>query len=155
MVSVSNSHQYSYAIHIVTIVMSQKLETRKWYTVLFMENMISSYLRVMASRKRGVTMRCHSTCILSHFRPVQLFVTTWTVGCQTSLSMGFSRQEYWNGLPCPPPGDLPDPGIEPAPLMSVALAEKFFTTSTTWEAPMRCHPTVLQILSIHHQLVMT
>ena len=45
--------------------------------------------------------------------------------------MGFSRQEYWNGLPCPPPGDLPDPGIEP---VSLTLAGKFFTTSSTWEA---------------------
>ena len=80
-------------------------------------------------------MRCHSLCILSHFRRVWPFVTTWTVACQTSLSMGFSREEYWNGLPCPPPGDLLDPGIEPASLMSLALADKFFTTSTTWEAP--------------------
>ena len=41
------------------------------------------------------------------------FATPWTVACQASLSMGFSRQEYWSGLPFPPPGDLPDPGIEP------------------------------------------
>ena len=39
--------------------------------------------------------------------------TPWTVACQAPLSMGFSRQEYWSGLPCPSPGDLPDPGIEP------------------------------------------
>ena len=45
-------------------------------------------------------------------------VITWTVACQAPLAMGFSRQEYWSGLPCPPPGDLPDPGIEPR---SVAL----------------------------------
>ena len=44
---------------------------------------------------------------------VQLFVTPWTVAHQAPLSMGFSRQEHWSGLPCPPPGDLPDPGIEP------------------------------------------
>ena len=49
------------------------------------------------------------------------------------LSMGFSRQEYWNGLPCPPPGDLPDPGTEPTSLMSPALAGGFFTTNATWE----------------------
>ena len=47
--------------------------------------------------------------------------------------MEFSRQEYWSGLPCPPPGDLPIPGIEPSSLMSPALAGGFFTTSTTWE----------------------
>ena len=49
--------------------------------------------------------------------------------------MEFSRQEYWSGLPCPPPGDLPHPGIGLAPLLSLALAGGFFTTSTTWEAP--------------------
>ena len=48
--------------------------------------------------------------------------------------MGFLRQEYWGGLPCPPPGDLPKPGIEPMSLMSPALAGKFFTTSATQEA---------------------
>ena len=51
-----------------------------------------------------------------------------------SLSMGFSRQEYQSGLPCPPPGDLPDPGIELASLESPALAGRFFTNSATWEA---------------------
>ena len=44
---------------------------------------------------------------------VQFFVTTWTAACQAPLSLGFSRQEYWSGLPCPPPLDLPNPGIEP------------------------------------------
>ena len=48
--------------------------------------------------------------LLSH---VQLFVTPWTAACQAPLSMGFSKQEYWSGLPFPSPGDLPDPGIEP------------------------------------------
>ena len=48
--------------------------------------------------------------------------------------MGFSRQECWSGLPCPPPGDLPDPGIEPTSLMSPALAGGFLTTTATWEA---------------------
>ena len=50
--------------------------------------------------------------------------------------MGFSRQEYWSGLPCPPPGDLSNPGIEPTSLMSPALTGRFFTTSATWEAPI-------------------
>ena len=53
---------------------------------------------------------------------------------QALLSMGFSRQEYWSGLPCPPPEDLPDPGIEPMSLKSPALASGFFTTSATWKA---------------------
>ena len=50
-------------------------------------------------------------CMLSRFSHVQLFVTLWTVTCQVPLSTGFSRQEYWSGLPCPLPGDLPDSGI--------------------------------------------
>ena len=50
---------------------------------------------------------------LSHFSPVWIFATPWTVAHQAPLSIGFSRQESWSGLPCPPPGDLPNPGIEP------------------------------------------
>ena len=66
---------------------------------------------------------------------VGLFATLWTVACQAPLSMGFSKQEHWSGLPCPLPGDLPDPGMEPASLMSPELAGGFFTTSaSTWEA---------------------
>ena len=53
---------------------------------------------------------------------------------QAPLSLGFSKQEYWSEFPCPPPGDLPDPGTEPTSLLSPALAGGFFTTSTTWEA---------------------
>jgi len=66
---------------------------------------------------------------------VQLFETPWTVAHQAPLSIGFSRQEYWSGLPCPPPGDLSDPGIKPASLKSPALAGGFFTTSAIWEVP--------------------
>ena len=73
--------------------------------------------------------------LLSCFSPVQFFVTPWTVAHNAPLSMGFSMQEYWSGLSCPSPGDLPDPGIEPMSLMSPALAAGFFTTITTWEAP--------------------
>ena len=69
----------------------------------------------------------------SHFSRVQLRVTLWTVNCQAPLSLGFSRQEYCSWLPCPPPGDLLNPMIEPWTLMSPALAGEFFTTSTTWE----------------------
>ena len=60
--------------------------------------------------------------------------TLWTVAHQASLSMGFSRQECWSGLPFPSPGDLPEPGIGPTSLMSPSLKGRFFTTSATWEA---------------------
>ena len=53
---------------------------------------------------------------------------------QAPLPLGFSRQEYWSGLPCPPPGDLPDPGIQPVSLISPASAGRLFTSSATWEA---------------------
>ena len=72
--------------------------------------------------------------MLSRFSCVQLFVTLWTVVHQAPLSMGFSRQEYWSGFPCSPPGDLPNPGIEPESPTSPALAGGFFTTSATWKA---------------------
>ena len=62
-------------------------------------------------------------------------VTPWTVAHQAPLSMEFSRQEYLSGLPFPTPEDLPNPGIKPVSLASLALASRFFTTSTTWEAP--------------------
>ena len=58
----------------------------------------------------------------------------WTVALQAPLSMRFSRQEYWNGLLCPPPDDLNNPGIKLVSLMSPALAGRCFTTSATWEA---------------------
>ena len=54
--------------------------------------------------------------MLSRSSHVQLFATLWPAACQAPSSMGFSNQEYWNGLPCPSPGDLPDPGIESARL---------------------------------------
>ena len=72
-----------------------------------------------------------------HAQSLQLCLTLWTVAHKAPLSMGFSRQEYWSGLPCPPPGDLPNLRIKPPSLMSSALASGFFTTCcTTWEAPM-------------------
>ena len=64
-----------------------------------------------------------------------LCYSLWTVARQAPLSMGFSRQEHWSGLPCPPPGHLLDSGIQPACLVSPSLACGFFTTSATWKAP--------------------
>ena len=68
------------------------------------------------------------TCALSRFSCVRLCATLWTVACQTPLSIGFSRPEYWSELPSPPPGDLPDPATEPMSLTPPALAGGFFTT---------------------------
>ena len=81
-------------------------------------------------------METRKVKLLSH---VQLFVSPWAVACQAPLPMGFSRQDYWSALPCPPPGQLPNPGIEPTSLLSPALADGFFTTDTTWEAPTHTH----------------
>ena len=62
-----------------------------------------------------------NACVLSGFSRVRLFVSLWTAACQALLSMGFSGQGYWSGLPCPPPRDLPNPGIEPrSPALQVA-----------------------------------
>ena len=91
--------------------------------------------------------------VLSHFSLVQLFANLWTVAPQAPLSLGFSRQEYWSGLPCLPPGELPDPGIERTSLRSPALASGFLTTSAT--LPMitsKISQLVQQLLSQRVQL---
>ena len=74
--------------------------------------------------------------VLGHFSRVWLSSIQRTVAHQAPLSMGFSRQEHWSGLPFPSPGDLPDPGIKPTSLRSPALAGRLLTTSATWEAPV-------------------
>ena len=74
-------------------------------------------------------------CSVTQLCPILGIPKSWTVACQAPLSMGFPRQEYRSGLSCPPPGDLPDPGIKPMSHASSALAGGFFTTSITWEAP--------------------
>ena len=81
--------------------------------------------------ERGLMCACMQSC----FSCVRLFANLWTLAHQAPLSMGFSRQEPLSWLPCPPPGALPHPGIEPTSLMSPALGSGFFTTSTTWEGP--------------------
>jgi len=79
----------------------------------------------------GLKQRKRSVCVLS---PVQLFAAPRTVACKAPLSMGFSRQESWSGLSCPPIVVLPDPGIASTSLRFPALAGGFFSTSATWEA---------------------
>ena len=73
-------------------------------------------------------------CMLSHFSRVWVLMTQWTIARQVPLSLGFSRQEYWRELPCLPPGDLPDSGMETLSLMSPALQTRFLTIWATWEA---------------------
>ena len=73
-------------------------------------------------------------CCCSHQVMSNAFATPWTVAHQASLFMGFSRQEYWIGLPFPPPGDLPHPGVEPR---SPALADGFFTAEPPGKSSIR------------------
>ena len=87
-------------------------------------------------------------CMLSCFSHVQLVATQLAAARQAPLSMGLSKQEYWSGLPCPPPGDRPNSGIETETLMSPALASRFFTTSATREAPIFLYVRHLKILYI-------
>ena len=105
---------------------------------------VSSLYWLKKKKKKKFTMWELQVRCWVHAFSVPLFVsdsfeTPWTVAHQVPLSMGFSRLEYWSGWPCPPPGDLPDPGIERASLISHALAEEFFITCTTWEDWVRCY----------------
>ena len=79
-------------------------------------------------------------CVRCRFSPVQLFETPWTVAHQVPLSVGFSRQEHWSGLPCPPPGDLPDPGIQPESPVSPAWAGR----------PPQVPPGKVQLRGVHN-----
>ena len=122
------------------------LKIISWITLLFFTGLRSPFF--------NHNFLCVLCVVQSHFSHVQLFVTPspavtlWTVAQQAPLSMGFSRWEYWSGLPCPP-GDLPNPGIEPMFLTSPALAGGFFTTTTTWEARTTSMPLKLELESSH------
>ena len=90
-------------------------------------------LEMVIPRSTKIFTMGHSLCyywtvcaVVSCFSHVQLFVTPWTIALQAPLSMGFSRQEYWSGLPFPSPGDLPNTGTEPVSLMSLALTGMLF-----------------------------
>ena len=87
-----------------------------------------------SSSQAHLMYACSLHCVSS----VRLFVTPWTGASLAASSMGFSRQEYCSGLPCPPPGNLSDPGMEPTSPSSPALAGRFFTTSATWGAQTHC-----------------
>ena len=114
-------------LHIATLI---------WYysdSVLISDKVVSSHCFFLVSQvllNLSLQTAHMRACALSHFSRVLLFVT---VAHQATLSIGFSRQEYWSGLPCPPPGHLSDPGMELTSLTSLALAGGFFTTSATWK----------------------
>ena len=105
-------------------------------SLFFLENWISHpserlshiypYRRLFSTLPHGGSLKSslfallNLPCVLNRFSRVWLSVTLWTIASQAPLFMGSSRQEYWSGLPVPPPGGLPDPGIKPMPLMSPA-----------------------------------
>ena len=109
-----------------------------YYSTIFQKNFATlkkknqkqggSLSRTYCHVRKIPKLRCVHSCMLSHFSHILLFVTLWTVARQAPLSIGFSRQEYWSGLPCPPLGYLPNPRMEPASRISPALAGGFFTT---------------------------
>ena len=112
---------------------------------------VSLYLCCLGFTKllESINLCC---AVLSCFSCVQLFVTLWTVCLQAPLSMGFSKQEYWSGLPCPPPGDFPNPGIKPAsptspalPVDSLPLSHQGSPSLRIYKGPTR-HPQQHQVL---------
>ena len=92
---------------------------------------VSQGLLVLAEIIQGFSCGELLLLLFNHFSRVRLCATPRTAARQAPLSMGFSRQEYWSGLPCPPPGDLPDPGIEPR---VSCVACRFLTAEPLWRA---------------------
>ena len=103
------------------LIFDKSTKSIQWETGLGLLNSVFLWIQDMCAH------------VLNPFSHVLLFAMLWTVACQAPLSMGFSRQEFWSGLPCPIQEDLPNSGIEPVSLVC-ALAGWFLTTSTTWEA---------------------
>ena len=136
----------------IRLTTSQGTQQRRQKTASYLFLSLRPPPPTQAGDQFSTTVFYGNTGVLSHFSHVRLFATPWTVAHQALLSLGFSRQEHWSGLPCPPPGDLPNPGIEAASLMSPALAGGFFTTSATWEVLMVYkYPSIVRcsIINIH------
>ena len=134
----------------VTRTMEPTLAPPIWWHMLLPASLTVNFLSyrhgafVLVTKLCLILLRpylCLELYVLSCFSCAQPCVTPWTIPCQAPLSERFSRQEYWSGLSCPPPGDLPDPGIKHATLIGFPLTESpaleggFFTTSATWEPP--------------------
>ena len=105
-----------------------------WTALSYISGQSGQNCQQQSSRDNTLWMEIHVRGGGGVYVYVSDSATLWTVAHQAPLSMGFSRQEYWSGLLCPPPGDLPNPGIGPTSLRSPALAGKFFTTNATWKA---------------------
>jgi len=102
--------------------------------LIFEQIKYNNYIRKEASWFYDIFECILVLWMLSCFSHVQPCVTLWAVAYQAPLYLGLSGKEYWSGLPCSLPGDLPNPGTEPTSLMSFALAGRFFTTRATQEA---------------------
>ena len=109
--------------------------------LLKVSQLVSSLAGIYQSGSTAHMLNLHpAVYMLSHFSRVWLFVTWWTVAYQAPLSMEFSRQEDWGGLPCPPPGDLSDPRIEPASPATPALQTE--SLSLSHQGSPNLHPTL-------------
>ena len=113
----------------------QKLKVNHW-AISTLILTFGSKLQLRDRKETRVKTMYVCSCMLSRLGQIQLFVPLGTVALQVPLSMGFSRQFYWNGLPCPPPGDSPNPG------MGSASPASFFTHWDTWEAQNNVHTCV-------------
>ena len=100
-------------------------------------------LSVINGKVNQLQRDIYGSCMCVHAQSLQSCLTLWDlmdyVACQTPLSIGFLRQEYWSGLSFSSPGDLPNPEVDPTSLMSTALAGRFFTYWDSWEAPYTAH----------------
>jgi len=107
-----------------------------------------AYLRKKPSGTTTVEYGSNAQVVVQSLSCVRLFATLWTVACQAPLSLSFSRQESWSGLPFPSPGDLPSPGTKPASPVAAALAGRFWAT---WES--QCRDRYLFIKLVYFQLI--
>ena len=122
-------------ININDVYYSLDSDVYNWITVLHTRNEHNIINQLYLKKNLKNIWPIQHACMLSCFSHIRLFGTLWTITCQPALSLELSKQEYWSGLPCPPSGILPDPGIRKFCLLSPALAGGLFTTSATWEAP--------------------
>ena len=136
--------------HLLIILYYIFLPNRKLLGTSWFQGMYTKRTRSQAKPHTQASARvclcvCVCVCVVS---PVQLFVTLWTVANQASLSMGFSRQEYWSGLPFPPAGDLPNPGIKPEFPVSPALQADSLPTEPSKQFPKEPEPQVWSVTSV-------